>query len=258
MQNNFNRFSPMFTACALTVILSAGFMADGTGLSWQGCVRPGYRSAFSLLQPGIASAQAEWETLKFTNAAEELWAGETYITGREVFMRSGPGIDYKPEGFFRFAEPVRIKEESGEWFKVECRNSGIPVYVNKNFVGSWSEVKEKFIPGSDCMVQIDRLYDCLNAAAPFYTKNLDRERKLKEIEHYQIVLGQTYNYVESSKLAPEAIKEMLKALDMIEEMFKCQERYITEPEQAANMRDEAYPDLQFNFRKHYETLDKYR
>ena len=152
----------------------------------------------------------------------------------------------------------RINEDSGEWLKVECRNSGTPVYVHRNYVGSWSEVKDKFIPGSDCMVQIDKLYDCLNAAAPFYTKDLDKERKLKEIDHYQDVLDKTYNYVEYSKLPPQAVKDMLQALDMINGMFNCQKRFVTEPEQAANMRDEAWPDLQVEFQRHYATLDKYR
>ena len=250
--------SPIITTCALVALLSAGLMADKTVTPAPMSGRADYRSFFSLLQPGTAFAQAEWETLKFTNAAEELWAGETYITGRDVNMRSGPGTDYKSEGFFRFAEPVRIKEDLGEWLKVECRNSGIPVYVRYNFVGSWSQVKEKFIPGSDCMVQIDQLYDCLNAAAPFYTKDLDRERKLKEIDHYQDVIDKTYNYIESSKLPPDAIQEMLQALDMINSMFLCQKRFVSEPEQAANMRDEAYPDLQSAFQKHYATLEKYR
>ncbi|MBO5992688.1 MAG: SH3 domain-containing protein [Acidaminococcaceae bacterium] len=255
---HFKHFSPIITSCALVAIFSAGLLADKPVMPGQTYGWKNNRPLISLLQPGIASAQAEWETLKFTNAAEELWGGETYITGREVFMRSGPGIDFKPEGFFRFAEPVRIIEDLGEWLKVECRNSGIPVYVHRNYVGSWSEVKDKFIPGSDCMVQIDQLYDCLNMAAPFYTKNLDRERKLKEIDHYQDVLDKTYNYVEYSKLPPQAIKDMLKALDMINGMFNCQKRFVTEPEQAANMRDEAWPDLQAEFRQHYATLEKYR
>ena len=255
---HFKHFSPVITTCSLVALLSAGLTADKTVMPCQTSDSPYYQSAISLLQPGVASAQAEWETLKFTNAAEELWAGETYIIGREVFMRSGPGTDFKPEGFFRFGEPVRINEDSGEWLKVECRNSGAPVYVHRNYVGSWSEVKDKFIPGSDCMVQIDKLYDCLNAAAPFYTKDLDKERKLKEIDHYQDVLDKTYNYVEYSKLPPQAVKEMLQALDMINGMFNCQKRFVTEPEQAANMRDEAWPDLQHEFQRHYATLDKYR
>jgi len=41
-------------------------------------------------------------------------------------------------------------------------------------------------------------------------------------------------------------------------MFNCQKRFVTEPEQAANMRDEAWPDLQAEFQRHYATLDKYR
>jgi hypothetical protein len=51
---------------------------------------------------------------------------------------------------------------------------------------------------------------------------------------------------------------MLQALDMINGMFNCQKRFVTEPEQAANMRDEAWPDLQVEFQRHYATLDKYR
>ena len=68
----------------------------------------------------------------------------------------------------------------------------------------------------------------------------------------------TYNYIESSKLPPDAIQEMLQALDMINGMFNCQKRFVTELEQAANMRDEAWPDLQQEFPRHYATLDKYR
>ena len=205
-----------------------------------------------------ACAQAEWDSPKFHNAAEELWSGETYITGRDVNMRSGPDAATKSQGFFRFGEPVRIKEDLGDWYKVECRNSAIPIFVHKNFVGSWSDVKAKFIPGSDCMVQIDQLYDCLNMAAPFYTKNLDRNLKLKEIDYFLDVRDKTYSYVESSKLPPQAISDMCQALDMIEDMFNCQRRFVTEPEQAANIRDEAYPDLQAQFQEHYNTLEKYR
>jgi len=51
---------------------------------------------------------------------------------------------------------------------------------------------------------------------------------------------------------------MCQALDMLEDMFNCQRRFVTEPEQAANIRDEAYPDLQAQFQKHYNTLEKYR
>ena len=231
MFRHFKHFSLLIAACALTV---------------------------SLLLSGIAAAQAEWETLKFTNAAEDLWAGETYITGRDVNMRSGPDTAAESQGFFRFGEPVRIKEDLGDWYKVECRYNVVPHFVYKKYVGSWSDVKAKFIPGSDCMMQIDKLYDCLNMAAPFNIKGLDRERKLKEIDHYLDVIDKTYNYIESSKLPPEAIKDMCQAVDLIEDMFKCQRRFVTEPEQAANMRDEAYPDLQEYFQKLYATLEKYR
>ena len=258
MLHHFRHFSPMITSCALTVILASGFIADGTIASKQDFGRVDCCPIVSLLQPGIAAAQAEWETLKFTNAAEDLWAGETYITGRDVNMRSGPSIDSESQGFFRFGEPVRIKEDLGDWYKVEFRGSVIPVYVYKSFVGSWSDVKAKYIPGSDCMMQIDKLLDCLNMAAPFYTKGLDRELKLKEIDHYLDVIDKTYNYIESSKLPQKAIKDMCKAVDMIEEMFQCQKRFITNPEQAANLRDEAWPDLMVYFQKHYATLEKYR
>ena len=258
MLRHFRHFSPMITSYALTVILASGFIADGTIVSKQDFGRVDCCPIVSLLQPGIAAAQAEWETLKFTNVAEDLWAGETYITGRDVNMRSGPSIDSESQGFFRFGEPVRIKEDLGDWYKVECRDNVVPHYVYKKYVGSWSDVKAKFIPGSDCMMQIDKLYDCLNMAAPFYTKGLDRERKLKEIDHYLDVIDKTYNYIESSKLPPEAIKDMLHAVDTITDMFKCQRRFVTEPEQAANMRDEAYPDLQAYFQRHYATLEKYR
>ena len=258
MLRHFRHFSPMITSCALTVILSAGFIADGTIVTKQDFGRADCCTIVSLLQPGIAAAQAEWDNPKFHNAAEDLWAGETYITGRDVNMRSGPSIDSESQGFFRFGEPVRIKEDLGDWYKVECRGSVIPVYVYKNFVGSWSDVKAKYIPGSDCMMQIDKLFDCLNMASPFYTKGLDRELKLKEIDHYLDVIDKTYNYVESSKLPPEAIKDMCKAVDMIEEMFQCQRRFVTNPEQAADLRDEAWPDLMVYFQKHYATLEKYR
>ena len=255
---HFNHFSPVITTCALIAFLSAGLMADKTVMPSQTSDIPYYRSVIPLLQPGVASAQAEWETLKFTNAAEELWAGETYITGREVFMRSGPGTDFKPEGFFRFGEPVRIKEDLGEWYKVEHGYTVVPVYVHKNFVGSWSDVKDKFIPGSDCMMIIDKLYDCLTMAAPFTIKGLDRERKLKEIDHYQDVIEKDYNYVEYCKLPKEDVDNMLKALTMINDLFTCQRRFVTEPNQAANLRDEAYPDLLEAFQRHYATLEKYR
>lgn len=255
---NSKHVSPMITACALTVFLSAGFVTDETVATWRDPESTVCRKTISFLQPGIACAQAEWETLKFTNAAEDLWAGETYITGREVNIRSGPDISSKSLGFFRFGEPVRIKEDLGEWYKVEHGYTVVPVYVHKNFVGSWSDVKEKFIPGSDCMMIIDKMYDCLTMAAPFTIKGLDRERKLKEIDHYQDVIDKDYNYIEYSKLPKEAVDEMLKALTMINDMFTCQRRFVTEPDQAANMRDEAYPDLLEEFRRHYATLEKYR
>jgi hypothetical protein len=258
MFRRFIHFSPLITACALTAFLSAGFITDETVQSKQNYGRTNCWPIISLLQPGVAAAQAEWETLKFTNAAEDLWAGETYIIGRDVNMRSGPDIASESQGFFRFGEPVKIKEDLGDWYKVECRYNVVPHYVYKKYVGSWSDVKAKFIPGSDCMMQIDKLYDCLNMAAPFNIKGLDRERKLKEIDHYLDVIDKTYNYIESSKLPPEAVRDMCQAVDMIEDMFKCQRRFVTEPEQAANMRDEAYPDLQEYFQKHYETLEKYR
>ena len=258
MLHHFRHFSPSITACALTVILASGFIADATIAPKHASGSTFCHPTFSLLYPGIAAAQAEWETLKFTNAAEDLWAGETYITGRDVNMRSGPSIDSESQGFFRFGEPVRIKEDLGDWYKVECRYNVVPHYVFKKYVGSWSDVKAKFVPGSDCMMQIDKLYDCLNMAAPFTIKGLDQERKLKEIDHYLDVIDKVYNYVESSKLPPEAIKDMCQAVDMIEDMFKCQRRFVTEPEQAANMRDEAYPDLQEYFQRHYATLEKYR
>ena len=258
MLHYFRHFSPMITACTLTVILSSGFIADGMNVPKQHSCMNNCRPIVSLLHPGIASAQAEWETLKFTNAAEDLWAGETYITGRDVNMRSGPSTDSESQGFFRFGEPVRIKEELGDWYKVECRYNVVPHYVYKKYVGSWSDVKEKYIPGSDCMMQIDKLYDCLNMAAPFNIKGLDKERKLKEIDHYLDVIDKVYNYIESSKLPPEAIKDMCQAVDMITEMFQCQRRFVTEPAQAANLRDEAWPDLQVYFQEHYKTLEKYR
>jgi len=258
MLGHFKYVSLTITACALTAILSAGFIADVTVKPKQNYGRTDCRPIISLLQPGVAAAQAEWETLKFTNSAEDLWAGETYIIGRDVNMRSGPDIASESQGFFRFGEPVKIKEDLGDWYKVECRYNVVPHYVYKKYVGSWSDVKAKFIPGSDCMMQIDKLYDCLNMAAPFNIKGLDRERKLKEIDHYLDVIDKTYNYIESSKLPPEAVRDMCQAVDMIEDMFKCQRRFVTEPEQAANMRDEAYPDLQEYFQKHYETLEKYR
>lgn len=258
MLHHFRHLSPKITACALTVILSAGFIAEGTFAPKQDSCMNDCRPILSLLQPGMAFAQAEWETLKFTNAAEDLWGGETYITGRDVNMRSGPSTDSESQGFFRFGEPVRIKEDLGDWYKVECRYNVVPHYVFKKYVGSWSDVKAKFIPGSDCMMQIDKLYDCLNMAAPFNIKGLDKERKLKEIDHYLDVIDKTYNYVESSKLPADAITDMCKAVDMIEDMFKCQRRFVTEPEQAANMRDEAWPDLQVYFQEHYKTLEKYR
>lgn len=258
MLRHFRHFSPLITACALTAFLSAGFITDGTVEQKQNYDRTDCRSIIPLLQPGVAAAQAEWETLKFTNSAEDLWGGETYIIGRDVNMRSGPDITSESQGFFRFGEPVKIKEDLGDWYKVECRYNVVPHYVYKKYVGSWSDVKAKFIPGSDCMMQIDKLYDCLNMAAPFNIKGLDRERKLKEIDHYLDVIDKTYNYIESSKLPPEAIKDMCQAVDMIEDMFKCQRRFVTEPEQAANMRDEAYPDLQEYFQRHYATLEKYR
>ena len=258
MLRHFRHFSPMITSCALTVILSAGFIANGTIVPKQDFGRADCCTIVSLLQPGIAAAQAEWDNPKFHNAAEDLWAGETYITGRDVNMRSGPGIDSESQGFFRFGEPVRIMEDLGDWYRVECRDNVVPHYVYKKYVGSWSDVKAKYIPGSDCMMQIDKLLDCLNMAAPFYTKGLDRELKLKEIDHYLDVIDKTYNYIESSKLPPEAIKDMCKAVDMIEEMFQCQRRFVTNPEQTANLRDEAWPDLMVYFQKHYATLEKYR
>ncbi len=250
--------SPLITACTLTVFLSAGFVTDGTVENWRDSESTVCRKTISFLQPGIACAQAEWETLKFTNAAENLWAGETYITGREVNIRSGPDISSKSLGFFRFGEPVRIKEDLGEWYKVEHGYTVVPVYVHKNFVGSWSDVKDKFIPGSDCMMIIDKLYDCLTMAAPFTIKGLDRERKLKEIDHYQDVIEKDYNYIEYCKLPKEDVDNMLKALTMINDLFTCQRRFVTEPDQAANLRDEAYPDLLEAFQRHYATLEKYR
>ena len=259
MLHHFKHFSPMITACTLAVFLSAGFVTDGTPPFCQGDGKNAILGKISFLQPGIVCAQAEWETLKFTNSAEDLWAGETYITGRDVHMRSGPSITAESQGFFRFGEPVKIKEDLGDWYKVECRYNVVPHYVYKKYVGSWSDVKDKFIPGSDCMMMIDKLYDCLNMAAPFYIKGLDRERKLKEIDHYLDVIDKDYNYIEYSKGLPkEAIDDMLKAVNLIEDMFKCQRKFVTEPEQAANMRDEAYPDLQEAFQPLYAKLAKYR
>ena len=65
------------------------------------------------------------------------------------------------------------------------------------------------------------------------------------------------NFVEI-KTTVENEKDMCKAVDMIEEMFQCQRRFVTNPEQAADLRDEAWPDLMVYFQKHYATLEKYR
>jgi len=108
------------------------------------------------------------------------------------------------------------------------------------------------------MMIIDKLYDCLTMAAPFTIKGLDRERKLKEIDYFQDVIEKDYNYIEYCKLPKEDVDNMLKALTMINDLFTCQRRFVTEPDQAANLRDEAYPDLLEAFQRHYATLEKYR
>ena len=256
MSRHFKHFSPLLIACILTVILSAGFITDGTVM-----FRPGSFGT-GMLHPGIAAAQAEWDTPRFTNAGETMWNSETYITGREVNIRSGPDTSSESLGFFRFGEPVRILEDLGDWYKVEFRYSSMTAYVHKNFVGSWSTVKEKQIPSSFGMSIIDKLYDCVNASAPFDTnglKGLEREKKLKEIDHYQDVIDKDLALIESSKdLSRQTIDDMVKAVNLINDMFACQRRFVTEPDQAANMRDEAYPDLHEAFLRLYETMEKYR
>ena len=271
MLHCFRHVSPMITACALTAILSASFVADGTVTSRQDCGRTdhrqsvsvlqpgtGIRKMISILQPGIAAAQAEWDFQRYNNAADSIRNTETYITGREVFIRPEPTINSTPLGVFRFGEPVRVKEDLGEWLKVEYLYSDKPVYVHKTYVGSWNDVKDKYISTSDCMIKIDWDYDRLNMAAPFNTKEPDWKLKLKEIEDLQGLLEFTESYIQSSKLPKQTIDDMLKAVKMINDMYTCQKRFITEPEQADNLRDEAWPDLQEQFREYYVTLDKYR
>ena len=56
MLSHFKYFSPMITACALTVFLFAGFVTDGTAPSCQGNGKNAILGKISFLQPGIAGA----------------------------------------------------------------------------------------------------------------------------------------------------------------------------------------------------------
>ncbi len=259
------RVSPLLTACVLTLSLSAGFLTDSPAFSVPGAGSSASLQRLSLPLPVMAVACAEGENANedkgFNNAAEKAWNTAThFITGREVYMRAGPGTDTKAEGFWRFGEPVRILGQEGDWYKAERLLSAGPVYVHKNFVGSRDDVKAKSIPTTSYMLRIDKLYDCLNAAAPFYTKGLDKEAKIKEINYYRdVVTGLLYS-IEGSGMPEQTKNDMNRAVLDISDMFDCMKKYLNEQDPVTKeaRRDEAYPDLQYYFNEFYVTMDKYR
>ena len=55
-----------------------------------------------------------------------------FITGTEVFMRSGPGKQYKGVGFLRKGETFEILDVKMEWVKVRTANSNV-VWVFKQY-----------------------------------------------------------------------------------------------------------------------------
>jgi len=251
--------SPLLTACVLTALLSAGFVADAP-VSPVTADKPVCLQTLSLPLPGIATAYAEGQK-DFNNAAETMWDTAThFITGRDVFMRSGPSSDSEPQGFYRFGEPVRILEQAGDWYKVERVLSETPVYVHKDFVGDKGKVEAKSTASTPYMLRIDKLVDCLNAAAPFYTEGLDEAAKRKEIAYYKdTVTGMLYS-IERSGLPQQTKNDMNHAVLDISDLFDCMTKYLdeTDPAQKQARRDEAWPDLQYYFQEFYVTMDQYR
>lgn len=59
------------------------------------------------------------------------------IIGTDVFMRSGPGKQYKSVGVFKKGEAVEIIEEQQDWFKIQTVNSDNTVWVFKRYCAEY-------------------------------------------------------------------------------------------------------------------------
>ena len=61
-----------------------------------------------------------------------------YIAGTDVFMRSGPGKQYKTEGVFAKGEYVEVMDERAEWAKVQTTNGKI-AWVFKQYLSLYRD-----------------------------------------------------------------------------------------------------------------------
>ncbi|HAT98109.1 MAG: SH3 domain-containing protein [Acidaminococcaceae bacterium] len=90
---------------------------------------------------------------------EQVFIGDTYyITGRNVWIRDEPNTNIEPVAAYRFGEPVKLLEVKGDWAHVKLVN-GWDRYVHIDYVGSQEIVQSKLKATSECMLELDRIYD---------------------------------------------------------------------------------------------------
>ena len=90
---------------------------------------------------------------------EQVFIGDTYyITGRNVWIRDEPNTNIEPVAAYRFGEPVKLLEVKGDWAHVKLVN-GWDRYVHIDYVGTQEIVQGKLKATSECMLELDRIYD---------------------------------------------------------------------------------------------------
>ena len=90
---------------------------------------------------------------------EQVFIGQTYyITGRNVWIRDEPNTNIEPVAAYRFGEPVTLLGVEGDWAHVRLCN-GWDRYVHINYVGTQEVVQGKLKAATECMMELDRIYD---------------------------------------------------------------------------------------------------
>ena len=107
----------------------------------------------------VVSVFADALSAEALNRGEQVNIGQTYyITGRNVWIRDEPNTNIEPVAAYRFGEPVTMLGVEGDWAHVRLCN-GWDRYVHINYVGTQDVVKGKLKAATECILELDRIYD---------------------------------------------------------------------------------------------------